>query len=180
MLIDEIRSYYAALDLRLSSSVIVENWAGHRLEVGKNVAIEHGTILSWPSDGEARIEIGSSTWIGPYNNLRTARGGRLVIGGNCLISQFCTLITHNHGLERSQKIQSQPVRTDVYDVVIGDDVWVGAGAVLLPGARVGTGAVIAAGAVVNGEVPSYEVWGGVPARRLGERGSRTHSIESQL
>jgi acetyltransferase-like isoleucine patch superfamily enzyme len=68
-------------------------------------------------------------------------------------------------------IQNQGDDQSSRDVLIGDDVWIGAGAVLLPGARVGNGAVIAAGAVVNATVPEYEIWGGVPARRIGERKS---------
>jgi acetyltransferase-like isoleucine patch superfamily enzyme len=48
-------------------------------------------------------------------------------------------------------------------------VWIGANATILDGARIGKGAVIAAGAVVDGEVPPYEIWGGVPARKLKAR-----------
>lgn len=53
--------------------------------------------------------------------------------------------------------------------VIHDEVWVGAGAVVLRGVTIGHGAVIAAGAVVTVDVPPMEIWGGVPARRLRER-----------
>lgn len=172
-ILEAIRLHHASSGLRLSSSAIMENWEPQRLKVGVNVSIGHGTILSWPEDGEAVIEIGSDTWIGPYNNLRTAKGGRLVIGDNCLISQFCTLITHNHGVNKHQLIQRQSVRVDRHDVTIGNDVWIGAGAVVLPGVKVDSGAVIAAGSVVCSNVPGYEVWGGVPARKLGERSSST-------
>lgn len=51
-------------------------------------------------------------------------------------------------------------------VSVGRGAWIGAGACLLPGVVVGEGAVIAAGAVVRGMVPPFEVWGGVPAKRL--------------
>ena len=54
-------------------------------------------------------------------------------------------------------------------IEIGDDVWIGAGAVITPGVMVGRGAVIGANSVVTHHVPEYEVWAGVPARKIGER-----------
>ncbi|WP_369255670.1 acyltransferase [Geodermatophilus amargosae] len=51
-------------------------------------------------------------------------------------------------------------------VSVGRGAWIGAGACLLPGVTVGEGAVVAAGAVVREAVPPFEVWGGVPAKRL--------------
>lgn len=52
------------------------------------------------------------------------------------------------------------------DITIQNDVWVGAGSIILPGVTIGTGAVVAAGSVVNRDVPPYAVVGGVPAKLL--------------
>ena len=52
---------------------------------------------------------------------------------------------------------------------IGRDAWVGFGAVVLCGVTIGEGAIIGAGAIVTSDVPEYEIWGGVPARRLKDR-----------
>ena len=49
-------------------------------------------------------------------------------------------------------------------VVISDDVWIGARVTILPGAKIGKGVIVGAGAVVTGEIPDYAVIGGVPAR----------------
>jgi len=54
-------------------------------------------------------------------------------------------------------------------VVVGDYVWIGARATILPGVTIGRGAVVAAGALVSRDVPPYAVVGGVPAKVIGER-----------
>ena len=53
--------------------------------------------------------------------------------------------------------------------MIGNDVWIGYGAQIMSGVRIGDGAVIAAGAVVTKDVASYSVVGGIPARKIKER-----------
>jgi galactoside O-acetyltransferase len=52
-------------------------------------------------------------------------------------------------------------------VAIDDDVWIGAGAIVLPGVRIGRGAIVGAGAVVTGNVEPFTIVGGVPARPIG-------------
>ena len=54
-------------------------------------------------------------------------------------------------------------------VVLRDHVWIGANAVILKGVEIGRGAVVAAGAVVTKNIPPNEIWGGVPAKKIGER-----------
>ena len=58
------------------------------------------------------------------------------------------------------------------DVLIGNDVWIGYGATILAGVKIGDGAIIAAGAVVNKDVEPYEIVGGVPAKRINMRFSK--------
>lgn len=67
--------------------------------------------------------------------------------------------------------EDSPLRKN-HSVLIGNDVWIGANAIILPGVTIGDGAVIAAGAVINKNIPPYAIVGGVPARviryRFGE------------
>jgi acetyltransferase-like isoleucine patch superfamily enzyme len=58
---------------------------------------------------------------------------------------------------------------DVAPIVLEDGAWIGAGAIVLPGVRVGRGAVIAAGAVVTKDVEPYSIVGGVPGVAIGSR-----------
>src|SRR6185436_12708851 len=120
------------------------------------------------ANGYGRIIAGERTWIGQYNNLR-AGGGDIQIGRDCLLSQFCTLVASNHQCGKDAPINTQGADRSKCGVVLGDDVWLGAGAIVLPGVRIMTGAIIGAGAVVTEDVPSYEIWGGIPAKKIGER-----------
>ena len=54
-------------------------------------------------------------------------------------------------------------------VTIGDDVFIGAGAVIMPGCRIGEGVVVGANSVVNKDFPSYAIVAGLPAKIIGER-----------
>lgn len=60
-------------------------------------------------------------------------------------------------------------RVDCGTTVIGDDVWIGTGSIILSGVHVGDGAIIAAGSVVTKDIPPYEIWGGNPAVRIKNR-----------
>jgi acetyltransferase-like isoleucine patch superfamily enzyme len=67
---------------------------------------------------------------------------------------------------------------DDQDVVVEDDVWVGCGAVILKGVRLGRGSVVAAGAVVNRDVLPYTIVGGVPAKIIGVRFSDLETLRA--
>lgn len=141
-----------------------------RLKLAPGATLCDGSILSFGDDrnGRGHIEIGEASWIGQYNNLR-AGGGDIRIGRDCLISQFCSLVASNHSHRRGTPIQQQGSSADRTGVIIEDDVWLGVGCAVMPGVCIGEGAVIGANAVVTTNVPSHEIWGGVPARKIGER-----------
>jgi acetyltransferase-like isoleucine patch superfamily enzyme len=76
------------------------------------------------------------------------------------------VVAANHQAVHGEPYFSSPWDETKTGVEVGRNVWVGANCVLLPGARIGDHSLIAAGSVVSSEVPSGEIWGGVPARRL--------------
>ena len=155
---------------KLSSGLRLLSFEVGRIRLGEGASICEGTILSCGDEdnGRGEIEIGARSWVGQYNNLR-AGGGSIRIGSDCLVSQFCTLVASNHAIGRSVPIQEQGAAIGRSGVWIGDDVWLGAGCAILPGVRIGNGAVIGANAVVNRDVPDFEIWAGVPARGVGAR-----------
>ncbi len=163
--------------LRSQCPGVIVSWDLHfpesglgRFSAGRGARIEGFTSFSFGSEdlGWGEISIGADSWIGPQNNFR-AGGGRIEVGAGCLISQFCTLVAANHAVARGRFIEAQGLAPEPRGIRIGDDVWLGAGVVVTPGVSIGSGAVIGANAVVTHDVPDYEIWAGVPARRIGER-----------
>jgi acetyltransferase-like isoleucine patch superfamily enzyme len=86
-----------------------------------------------------------------------------------MIATGSILIGANHSISLNAPMCEQPIAQDRLGIIIEEDVWVGAGCIILPGAHIAHGAVIAAGAVVRGFVPANKIFGGVPARQIGER-----------
>ena len=89
--------------------------------------------------------------------------GPVCIGNHVNLAQGITVTALNHNFEDSSKrIDEQGVSTK--PVVIGDDVWIGTNAVILPGVTIGSHCVVAAGAVVTKDIPDHTLVGGVPAK----------------
>ncbi|HEX6097598.1 MAG TPA: acyltransferase [Thermoanaerobaculia bacterium] len=167
--LDEIRRRNPGA--RISSEAIVDGWREGTLQLAAGAHVERGTILNLGDarNGYGTLIVGERTWIGQYNNIRLAAGATVRIGAGCLVSQFCTIVGANHDIARGVKIAEAPSAREPRDVTIGDDVWLGAGTIVLPGVTIGTGAVIGAGSVVTRPVAPYEIHAGNPARKIGER-----------
>ena len=141
----------------------------HVAQVGKLQRAEHVSIAPNASFRNAeRIRLGRNTHIGEYAMIWAGDStGRVSIGENCLIAPHVSITASNYGLMPAELISRQP-RHEL-DVMIGNDVWLGANAVVLPGVTIGDGAVVAAGGVVTKDVPPGAIVGGVPTRVIGSR-----------
>jgi len=105
------------------------------------------------------VIIGDHTRIGLHNTII----GPVTIGSHVNLAQGITVTALNHNFEAPERrIDEQGVSTQ--QVTIGDDIWIGANAVVLPGVTVGNHCVIAAGAVVTKDVPPHSLVAGVPAK----------------
>lgn len=125
---------------KVHSTVILRQ--GYNIEIGEGCLINHNTVLqAGKVDGKIKI------------------GNFVHTGTNVMIIAF------NHAFD-TREIPT--IKQDYYDadVIIGDDVWIGGGAIILAGVTIGKGAIIAAGAVVNSDVPEYTIVGGGPAKVL--------------
>ena len=123
-------------------------------ECGSNVNIEKG------ADFALNIKIGNNSGIGKNSIV----GAYTQIGDNVMMGEACFIYARNHKTDRLDVPMCIQGFEEYRPVVISDDVWIGARVTMLPGAKIGKGVIIGAGAVITGEIPDYAVVGGVPAR----------------
>jgi acetyltransferase-like isoleucine patch superfamily enzyme len=113
---------------------------------------------------EGRLIAGDGAVISAGANIRAA-GGVIAIGAGSGIGQHSVVVAVNHAIRPGVARFNTPYDESRTGVAIGENVWIGAQCVLLPGITIGDDAVVTAGSVVSTSVPAGELWGGVPARR---------------
>ncbi len=142
----------------------------------------------------ARLVLGEQSWIGGHALVR----GDVEFGAHCTVNPYAmisgtvrcgdgvriashaSLVGFNHGYD-DPEVPIYLQKHESRGITIGDDVWVGANAVIVDGVTIGRGAVIAAGAVVSKDVPEMAIVGGVPAKVLRFRGKgRRDDTRKQL
>lgn len=124
--------------------------------MGDNVII--GTRVQFGSG--VNVEIGSGSNIGRSSWI----SNDTVFGENVMTGPEIVILSYNHGTETDGTPFNQQGYTSRSPVIVGNNVWIGTRAILLPGAMVGSNAVIGAGAVVTKDVPPFSVVAGNPAR----------------
>lgn len=124
---------------------------------GSNIRLRMPLTIYYPE----LLSIGSDVDIGEYTLIRAK--GNVNIGSRVLVASHAMInsSTHPNSLPRFGVTLESPI-------VIGDDVWIGAGAAILPGVSVGQGSIVGAGAVVTNDVEPYTIVAGVPARPIGK------------
>lgn len=115
----------------------------------------------------AKIVIGDSCHFGAFNHITCTNN--ITIGNNLLTGKWVTITDNSHGDTMLETLTIPPSMRKVTSkgpVTIGNNVWIGEKATILPGVTIGDGAVIAANAVVTKDVPDYSVVAGIPAKLI--------------
>jgi acetyltransferase-like isoleucine patch superfamily enzyme len=123
----------------------------------------------------AGLTIGNNSAIGAYSFIG-AQGG-IIIGNDVICGPRVSFHAENHRYEDTDvpiRLQGETRR----GIVVEDDCWLGAGAIILDGVRIGQGAVVAAGSIVTRDVPAYAVVAGSPARVIKHRNKEAEGINS--
>ncbi|MFD0798206.1 acyltransferase [Maribacter chungangensis] len=124
--------------------------------------------------GEVKVSIGKDTFIGT-NTLITGGKSTVVIGDFCDISSNVLIISGTHEITpNAHRIAGKGYSQDI---VIGNGVWIGAGAIILGGVNIGDKAIISAGATVVEDVEGLTIVGGVPAKILKKMGLKNNPIK---
>jgi len=143
---------------KIYGSVRMDTPPYRRFVLGRRSVVESFCCIN---NAVGDVIIGDNTRIG----LHTTVIGPVEIGSNVNLAQGIVVTALNHNFTDSTKrIDEQGVSTA--KVTIGNDVWIGANATVLPGITIGNHCVVAAGAVVTKDVPPYSLVGGVPAKIL--------------
>lgn len=153
-------------DVHIDIHAIIRYEHISQISLGSNTSIGAFTILMAKNQNNLNnsfLKIGERCYIGEGNNIR-AGGGTIEIGNDCLISQNITIVASNHTFQKGIQINKQPWSTESNFVKIGNDVWIGANSVILPGVIIADSAVIAAGSVVTKDVPRNAIVAGNPAK----------------
>ncbi len=132
------------------------------MKVGKDPKVEPCVIFM----GHELISIGDA-FVCSFGATIRAVDSPVFIGNKVSMGPLSCIIGANHGIASGAPIQDQPHESE--QVIVEDDVWIGSGAIVLPGSRLGKGTVVAAGSVVSDTVGPMSVVAGVPARKVRER-----------
>jgi len=137
--------------------------------LGNDSTIEDFSTIN---NGVGAVRIGDRTRIGMSNVII----GPVTIGNDIMFAQNIVLSGLNHGYEEIDIPPSQQ-KTTMAEIIVEDEVWIGANAVVVAGVRIGKHSVIAAGSVVTKNVPPYSIVGGNPARLLKQYNKSTKTWE---
>lgn len=140
---------------KIYGSVRMDTPPYRRFALGQHSVVESYSCIN---NAVGDVVIGDHTRIGIHNTII----GPVTIGNHVNLAQGITVTALNHNFDDTTKmIDEQGIATK--PVVISDDVWIGANAVILPGVTIGRHVVVAAGAVVTKDAPDNTIVGGVPA-----------------
>ncbi len=175
----------SGINVYISPHAVVKR--GRKIKLGANVVVERGAML-WVDTDESYITVGDDSYLSSQCILNTFNGW-ISLGSNCTVNSYAILYGHG-GLEIGNDVRIAPQvmlmpMNHIYKdphvpirkqgirargIKIGDDVWLGAGSIVLDGVTIGRGSVVGAGAVITKDIPPNSVAVGAPARVIKKRG----------
>jgi acetyltransferase-like isoleucine patch superfamily enzyme len=167
--ISHCKKIKAGKTLILHDNVNINALSVHGIVFGNNVTIHENSIIECTG---VITELGEGLVVG--NNVGISHScfiqvrGKVEIGSNVIFGPGVYVFSENHNFDALDKYINEQ-GTNRKGVKIDDGVWIGARSVILDGVSIGKNSIIAAGSIVTRNVPSFEIWGGCPARLIKSR-----------
>ena len=136
----------------------------------KKLLVKAEANKSWANKNKYLIEKGAVIGEGTRLNCRTDAFGSepylIKVGKNCLFADGVRLITHDGGVKVLHTLEYPGMEKmdSIAPIVIGDNVYIGTGAYVMPGVHIGNNVIVGAGAIVTRDIPDNVVAVGIPAR----------------
>lgn len=165
-----IKSFFGELKLYICNHVVSKipshsiRLAFYRNVMKFKIGKDSNIFMNCRFDMSSGLILKNNVAISPRCRLDTR--GTITIGQHVGISEDVIILTADHNI-RSEYFEGQNK-----GVFIEDYVWVGTRATILPGVNLGKGAVVAAGAMVTKSIPPFEIWAGIPAKKIGNRSTK--------
>lgn len=155
---------------KIEEDVIIHTVCEHKVIIGNNVTICKGAVIRPSGYYSGNIgwglRMGNNSSIGAYSYIGCS--GKIEIGDNVMMGPGVNIIAENHVFDNIDIPMNRQGVTNI-GIRIADNVWIGTRAIILDGVSIGEGAIIAAGALVNKNVPAYAIVGGIPAKVIKSR-----------
>lgn len=153
-----------------------------KYKIGSNFHCGRGVFI-W---GKSRIEIGDNFYIGKYSIIETD----CVIGNDVIVANHVGIVgryDHHYQQIGTPVRRAMSIRDNNYDwkglnsiTYIGNDVWIGFGAIVLGGVSIADGTIISAGSIVTKDTEPYSIYAGVPAKKIKDRFNSREDLETHL
>lgn len=132
-------------------------------------SVGEGLNLEKHVNAARSLTVGNNSGIGENAYIQ----GETHIGNNVMMAKNVRIFTRNHNFSRIDIPMCQQGTQKEKPVIIGDDVWIGDSAMLLPGTKIGNGVIVGGGSCVRGTIPDYAILVGNPAQITGYREDRS-------
>lgn len=153
-----------------------------KYKIGKGFHCGRGVFI-W---GRNKIEIGENFYIGKYSIIETD----CIIGDNVIIANHVGIVgryDHNYQQIGTTVRMAECIRDKDYNwkglnniTYIGDDVWIGYGAIIMSGVNIANGSIIAAGSIVTKDTEPYSIYAGTPAKKIKDRFSNQEELNQHI
>jgi len=135
-----------------------------QMRIAGNPRIHPTASLRWGKN----ISLGKHSHINQYCCVWASENSKIIFGDNLLMGPGVKVFSSNHTF----KDVNTPMNIQPYaekDIIIGNDVWLGANVVVAAGVKIGDGCIVAAGAIVTKDISPYSIAGGIPAKVIKQR-----------